>query len=310
MRSYRPSGAVPGGAFFRLLIIAILSGLILGAILWAVDNYIHFYLVLLFPLVGGGIAGGALAAGVRGGKVRSPLVAGLMGLLAGLIMFGVYHGANYYVTFRSQLRDLIVERTNQTPTDEDLNALEGLLYQDSNIQETGFIGYLKFAADAGFTITSTGSTSSSSPMEIKGTIAFVYWGIEILLACLIAAGLAWSAAKEPFDENTNQWYGPPMVLAQGTTKSRKALIRALKDGSFREAGALLTKQPLKYPHIEVWVRRSPDSAAEDVLLMIKHLQRPGRPSNIKSGMISANELSTMMQAVDAAVDANPVVSKA
>ena len=187
---------------FLLLILGIISAGALGGILWAVDNYLNFYLVVAFPLLAGALAGGLLVLGVRSGKVRSPFLAALIGLLTGVLIFGVYHFATYYVTFRGAVRDVYVEDVGKAPSDAELDQYinKGL---QRNTGDTGFIGYLKFAAQEGMTITnSTYSSSSSSDIDLKDQWVWVYWGVELLLAGGVAAILASGEAKQPFDEDT------------------------------------------------------------------------------------------------------------
>jgi hypothetical protein len=310
MRTYRPSGAMPGSSFWLLLILAVVSGVVVGGILWAVDNYLSFYLVFAFPLLGGAIAGGILARVIKSTKMQNPMMAALMGIIAGVVMYGVYHGAFYYISFRNDfIRSLYSEDyPGKTPTEAQLDEYmnDGLM---NVVQDTGFVGYLKFTASLGFTITRTTGSSSGTGIEIKDTGAFVYWGVEILLAALTAAALARNAAKEPFDTDANVWFDShPQVLAIASNKSRKALLRALQEGSFQAAGGLLTQQELKYPRLEIWTRRSPNTVAQEVMLLVKQVQRNKRANNVKSGMVSVSELNIMLKAVDAAVAPNPVVS--
>ncbi|MBA3875177.1 MAG: hypothetical protein H0X30_39130, partial [Anaerolineae bacterium] len=93
MQKYHASNQMTFGGFITLLVLAIISAAALGGVLFALDYYLHFYLILMFPLFAGAIAGGLLARGVQVGKVRSPIVAGIIGLLCGLLMYGVYHTA-------------------------------------------------------------------------------------------------------------------------------------------------------------------------------------------------------------------------
>ncbi|MEO8394449.1 MAG: hypothetical protein ABI700_15760, partial [Chloroflexota bacterium] len=237
MRKYRPSNRTPLGSLILLLLLGIISGGALGGILWAVDNYLSFYLVVAFPLLAGGIAGGLLVLGVRSGKVRSPFIAALIGLLTGALIFGVFHFAGYYITFRQDMRTSYVEHFKTTPTDAELDNAINTQILEPEVQDTGFVGYLKLVAKEGFTITRSSYTSSSgSNIDIKDQWAFVYWGVEILLAGIIAAVLASGEAKQPFDEDTNEWYGAPTTMALATLKTRKALDKALKDGDYQTAG--------------------------------------------------------------------------
>ena len=303
MRKYRASNHTPVASLFLLLILGIISAAALGGILWAVDNTLHFYLVVAFPLFAGLIAGGLLVLGVRSGKVRSPLLAALIGLLTGVLIFGVYHFATYYVTFRGVVRDQYVQDVGKTPTDAELDQLINKGLTQFKISDTGFIGYLKFAAQEGLTITNSTSSSSSDVgnIDLKDQWAFVYWGVEILLAGIIAAVLAGREAGQPFDEDANSWYGKPTVLALATLKSRKALDKALKDGDYQTAGSLLTVQNIRYPRNEVLLRRSPVAsgslAQQDIYLTVNYCQRKGRSVVKKAGLISPSELDLMKRAI-------------
>lgn len=300
MRTYRPSGAISGGGFIALLIVAILSGLVLGGILWAVDNLAHFYLVLLFPLVAGAVAGGILGWVVTSAKVRNAFVAFVCGIIAGLIMFGMYHVATYYITFRGEVRDALAEQGNAPADDAELDAFIDVVLK-SEVNDTGFVGYLRYAASQGITVTNFGRSSSSTPLELKGDIVWGYWAFEILIAAGMAAFIARRAAREPFDENANEWYSPAtQVFALADKKSKKALLNALKEGSFSQAGSLLTRDDLKYPRFELHLRQSPDPASQDVLLSVQQVQRKGRPAEIKRGLVTRAELEMMDKGLKAA----------
>ena len=165
---------------------------------------------------------------------------------------------------------------------------------------------MKYAAKVGFSVSSTSSSTSNldKGLEFKDNLAWLYWIGEILLAMFVAAGIPFSAARQPFDENAGQWYAKPQVIAITSTKSRKALMQALKGGSFQEAGSLLTTQQIKYPRIELCTRRSPDPAStQDIVLIVNHLQRKGRASEIKRGMVTPSELDTLRRAINTAAPA-------
>jgi hypothetical protein len=283
-----------------LLIVAILSGFILGGILWAIDHFTQFYLVLLFPLIAGSIAGGALRLTVSSAKVRNAVVAFFCGIIAGLIMFAVYHFATYYVSFRGEVRDALAEQGTPAADDAELDTLINEVLQ-SDYKDSGFTGYLRYAADQGINITNFGpSSSSSSPMELKGDIMWGYWVVEILIAAGMAAFVAVRATREPFDENANEWYNPAVeAFALADKKSKKALLNALKEGAFSEAGSLLTREELKYPRFEVHLRRSPDPASQDILLSVQQAQRKGQLAEIKRGLVSPAELDMMEKALQA-----------
>jgi len=282
------------GGFILLLVLAIIAAAALGGILYAVDHYAHLYLILLFPIIAGGIAGGLLARGVYTAKVRSPLVAGIIGLLCGVLMYGVYHFASYYFGFRSDMRAIYVENAGKEPTEAQFNSeLDGLLKDE--VGDTGILGYLKLTAKEGITITSTNSYSSSSKGDtLKGNLVWGYYGVEILIAALIAAFIAGRAAGEPFDEDAEEWYGPPLLFATATGKSRKDLVNALKDGNFQQAGTLLTQADIKYPRVNMNIRRAKSAnSTQDVFIQLTYNTRRNRPNNLRSGVVSASEFESI-----------------
>ncbi|MFN8452374.1 MAG: hypothetical protein U0521_28175 [Anaerolineae bacterium] len=83
-------------------------------------------------------------------------------------------------------------------------------------------------------------------------------------------------------------------MAIASNKARKALVNAFKDGDFLQAGSLLTTQQLKYPRLEVTIRRSPASASAittDAYLTVNYLQRQGRNTAVRSGVVSPSDLT-------------------
>jgi hypothetical protein len=299
MRKYRASGAAPAGGVLLLLIAAVVSGLLFGGILWAIEHFANLYLVVLFPLVAGALAGGLLSFIVRSSKVRNPLIAMLAGLIAGIIIAGTYHFAGYYITFRGEIRTAFEESGEKNVTDAQIDEFTDEILLDE-VGDTGFLGYMKLNAREGITVSRvTGSSSSGSGITFQDTGAWIFWGVELLAIVLIAALLARRAAAEPFDERGGAWYGGPRLIGVTDSKSRKDLQNALKNGDYEAAGRLLTTQQLKYPRIEVFTRRSEDSMA-DVFVLVHNVQRQGRSTLSQQGVISASELERLQRAMSQA----------
>lgn len=309
MQKYRASGRMSFGGFILLLLLAVIGATAMGGILFALDYYLHFYLILVFPMFAGAIAGGLLARGVYSAKVRSPLIAGLVGIICGVLMYSVYHVASYYVGFRTDMRQVYVKNVGKEPTDAEFDSELDALLQDE-VGDKGFVGYLKLTAKEGITITSTSSYTSTSKGEtLKDNLVWGYYGVEILLAALFAAFIAGRAAGEPFDEDANEWYGPPMLFATTTTKSRKDLVNALKDGNFQQAGTLLTQQDIKYPRIDMNIRRSKNGgSSQDTFIQLAYRQRSNRSNTIRTGVVSSSEFESIKRGM-AQAPSNPVPTK-
>ncbi len=294
MQKYRASNRISFGGFILLLLLAVIGAAAMGGILFALDYYLHFYLILIFPMFAGAIAGGLLVRGVYTAKVRSPILAGIVGLLCGVLMYGVYHVASYYVGFRTDMREVYVKNAGREPTDAQFTSELDALLKDE-VGDTGFLGYLKLTAKEGITITSTSSYASTSKGEtLKDNLVWAYYGVEILLAGLFAAFIAGRAAGEPFDEDAGEWYGPPMLFATADKKARKDLVNALKDGNFQQAGTLLTQADIKYPRVNMNIRRTKNaSSTQDVFIQLTYNTRSNRANNLRSGVVSASEFESI-----------------
>lgn len=305
MRKYQPSNRVPFASFILLLLLGALSGAAVGAALWALDNYLNIALVFVFPLLAGALIGGLLVLGVRAGKVRSPFVAGLIGLLAAGLAYGAYHYAAYAITFHNTARDAILENSRKAPTEEQINkAIDNLLSEETGA--TGIVGYWRLSAQTGFSITRSGYSTSSSAIEVIGDWVYVYWIAEVVIAAAAAMWLAARAARQPFDEDANAWYGKPERVAVTGVKTRRELVRALKDGDFQKAGSLLTTQALKYPRHELLIRRSPsaDVLPQDIYVTVAYAQRANRSNPVANGVLSPSEYDLLIRSMQQAEHQN------
>lgn len=296
MRAYRASNEAPFVSVILLLIVAVIAGAVIGGILWGVEHFTNFYLIVAFPIFAGFLAGLALAFVVKVGKIRSPIIAIFAGLVAALVMYGVYHFASYYITFRGQVQEVAVEQQLDL-TDAEIDAFinEQL---ELEFGSSGFIGYMQLAAREGFSITRATSSSSSGGLEISGAGVWIYWGVEILLAAALAASAASSQAGEPFDENVGQWYGPLTVIAKGSPKVRKEMVDALNGGDYETAGRLLGQNP-DGASLDVGVRRSPDAASQDIMLVVRE-QNGRNTTEIQKGLVDPTELQRFTRALEAA----------
>ena len=296
MKPYRPSGIAPIPGVLVAIAFALVSGLIAGGLLWVADHKIGIYLIILFPAVAGFIVGLATASGTRRGKLRNPLLAGLIGLLGGAFAAGTYHFLSYEVSFKESVRDALNSQNAASapaPTALEIQQFTDA-YLTDEVKDKGFMGFLKLEAKEGISIT---RSSSSSGIELKNGWAWGYFAIEALIMAGLGAMLASSAAGEPFDERANAWYGEPVYLGGAAGDDGTALADALKGGAFERAGGLVQpgRAELGVPRVELLARLSPDKDASEAVLEVKAV-KPGRRKNeeasetLVTGLVTHEEL--------------------
>lgn len=200
MRAYRPSRRAPLFGLMMMLVLGAIAAVAVGMALWAAENFIGLYLILVFPGIASFLLGGVLAFGVRVGKVRSPFIAVVIAILAGVLTMFVYHFAGYYITFRGEVRSVMIEQGSPNPTDRDVDDLVDLVLLDE-VGQTGFIGYMQLIAREGISITRA-TSSSSSGVPITGAGVWIYWVVEVLIVVGISAVIVGNAASHPFNEAT------------------------------------------------------------------------------------------------------------
>lgn len=300
MKRYRSSGRIPFGGLIGLILATIIGSLLIGGLAFAVSNLI--YLIILFPLVMGALGGGLLALVVKSSKIRSPIIAALFGLLMGVAIIGTVHFLDYYITDRNEFRETVYGSSAQDVPQEQVDRdMDEFLLEETG--STGFIGDLKFNASFGMTI-----TRSSSEITLDETATWVYWGVELLMVALICAGLAFGAARKPFNEEAGEWYPEPLYVGSVDWKSRKDFYKLLKADDTRQAFKMVTGTASTPPRVDVVVQQTPTAPQTDVILTIREtrLNRRQEMSGDKmKGVISAQEFSDLSRMVSGGQNAQP-----
>ena len=294
MKPYRPSGTVPPPGLLILIVVTAIAGLIAGGLLWFADKRIGFYLIVLFPIIAGLIVGFAGSTGARMGKIRNPLVAGLIGLLGGVLAGGAYHYLSFEMSFKSDVRDAIIQQSPSasfSPADIQQFTDEFLR---SEVNDTGFVGFLKLEAKEGITIT---RSSRNSGIALKDGWAWGYFIVEMLIIAGLAAIMTSSAAGEPFDERANTWFRDAVYLGGAGGDDAATLASALQSGSFEQAGGLVRPEraELGLPRVELHARLSPDANADEAVLEVKSVTSVKKKNEesiqtLMTGMVTREEL--------------------
>jgi hypothetical protein len=296
LKAYYPSNEAPIGGIFLLVLVAVLGGLILGGILYAVSNLI--YLVLLFPLGLGFVGGMIISWAVTRGKVRNIIIASVFGALMGLVIYGVYTYGEYYF-FQQDVYKAISENLaedgkeigNVSPTEVTDMVL------DSEVGETGFPGFMKYMAKEGVTIT---GRSSSGGFTLSGIWYWVYFIIELVLIITVAVIASAQAAGSPFCERCDEWYGSEKLVGLVDVKDAETLIQALNRDDYMEAGSKLLQES-NYPRLEVSAERCPVRDDCDIYLHVQRVslgrKNEEKKEDVAKGLITVDQYATLTSSI-------------
>ena len=304
MRQYRASGIAPLSGIITALIAGLIAAILMGGVLYAIEHYTGFYLIGVFPLIAGGVAGYALSKAVNAGKIRNGAVAAGLGLLAALALTGTYHFAKYQLELKDGAREFLISN-NQAVTEAAVNKTADE-YLKSETGATGFFRYLQLEAKEGISINKA-SSSSRSGIELKGLWFWVYSAIELVIVTALAAGIPWLAAKEPFNEAQQQWYGPAQTILSAPGERAQELETALKSGDFEGAGTLLQREPLPLPRVEFAVRQTAVKDPENVIITANLVSQNGKnesKTEFATGLVSQAQLERVLS--KAVVSLEPV----
>jgi hypothetical protein len=296
MKSYQPSNKVPGAGFTWMLLSSIIGGGVIGGLAHVISLLI--YLIVLFPL-GMGLTGGlVMANAIRQGKVRNPAIAALFGSLTGLVVYSSMHGGGY-LQFRQEAAEAITKELGQTDSKQTDQLIDAYLQERTG--DTGFPGYIKFAAQEGVSIGRVGSGGSN----LGETGTWIYWLIEFLAIDGIIVALAYGAAKSPFCESCNEWYGDKQRIGSVNAQTSSNFRDLLKNDQFSRAGALIDPIAGTYaPNLEVYLQRCPTaSPITDLVLTINStsLDNKGNLSEkeLLQGTVSASQYNKLQEAMTA-----------
>ena len=295
MKPYQPSQVVPAGGAVILLAVAVVGGAVIGALGSLLANLI--YLILLFPLLMGLIGGALIAAAVRAGKIRNPVVALAGGLVIGVVIYGSMWTADY-LQFRNSVKSEILARAAAA----NLLDVESLI-DEALVSQTGrpgFIGFLLVRDQAGVSIGRVGS--GSNPFNLGPVFSWVYWGIELLIILGMAAVIGRKPALEPFCEACKRWYGKPALLGTlGASRSQEAL-GLIEGNQFQKLGEELQSNPAM-PNVGIFLATCGDGCANGDAYLAARLQNRNSKGNLElkdlaKGLISPILLQDLRRGIE------------
>lgn len=198
---YRPEGGFSPLGLVLLLVGLSIAGILLGVATYFVSKLI--YLILVFPLFIGIGLGAVGAFLVKAGKVRTPWLAGVAGLLAGILAMTTQH----YLTYRSFMAEIdpvrqeIKDNLNQIPPAERAQ-IQRIIAVDS------FPSFIDYQAHEGVSINRARGGNNDKGINLGYIGTYIYWGIETLIVAGIVLVATRKTALEPFCSVTNEWKTP------------------------------------------------------------------------------------------------------
>ncbi len=220
-----PSGRSAPWAVPILVAACLGTGIGMGVVEGFVGQWIN--LLILFPALIGLAVGAAATGAVDVGRMRAPLLAGLIAFGGGAVGQITTHGMEY-ARFRRTIEAAMAEdpATAGATVEEALEAETG---------RRGFLAYLTIAAEKGITITRVAQSSRGPAFTGMGVWGF--WGFEVLIAAAVAAWMSVTRAKEPFCESCDAWYDKDDTIAVGDPdkQSWAPLVAAADTGDWAPA---------------------------------------------------------------------------
>jgi hypothetical protein len=263
---------------------------VIGGAAFFISFQFNFFLICIFPVVMGFLGGAFMIAAVKIGKVRSPLIAAIFGLLAGIAIIAVFRGGEYYFTMIHDDAMRAAERQNRDASEQEV-ILQSIPIGLQRIDGEDFIEFNQLLAEFGTSI-----RYRSSEIELDENMTWILWGIEALAIVIICAFLPGGTASEPFNENANRWYSNWEWFGSVPWHKRNEFLDLLKQGNFKAAGALITKGTLPLPHVDIDLTGDETDANSEWLLKIndvKASRNGSERSQVKVGIVSQHELDAL-----------------
>lgn len=325
MKPYVPSGKSDEGSLPFLIGATLLAGLAMGGLANVIGQFIRLLLVFA---AGMGLGVGLAASRVSAARhVRAPGLVFGVALAGGALAWCTDFGLDYVRArhgIRTQVEELVAGLQDQegilpgtvehcvdltlvrwgrdeemTTIDIAVNAYgetftaeDGVTYAPEAVE--GFlpplIGYTKNLAAQGMTITSHGSDGPN----IGPIGAAIVWGLEFLVAALLAAFVAREQARQPFCERCGAWYGKQeRLLPVAPAGASKAVIEAVQRG---DSGALAhARAPIdpKKAFVALSIRACPKCSSAPRFVSVAAIHVAGNKTTRKDGVKGLMEAGTV-----------------
>ena len=188
-----PKFTLPGFALATLG--GVVAAGVVGYVHFFIANVIGFDLIIVLAIFMGFAIGWVVGTAARIGRLRSSLVV----ILVGLIFGSAGYSARYFYEFNT-LVEMVVEQETPLGGSLDETRTEFLEFWAEEYPPGGYVGYLRYVAQTGFTLTDDLFADEGTGTPAQGTLVWVTFALEALFAGVVSAAMARSTAIGPIGQ--------------------------------------------------------------------------------------------------------------
>jgi hypothetical protein len=209
---YKPSGKFSPSFIFYFLLLSVVVLPILALIYAYCIWYIPFIYINLFITLGFGFLVGLCVNKlvIKKGKVRNPVLALTIGVLAGIIAL-YFHWSIWIDLVINAGESYGNKRIGVTVSNIEFLQVFSLIFQPSVVFE-----YINSVNEFG--------TWGIRGATVSGAFLWVIWAIEFVMVVAVSSFLPYLEAKKPFSESTDSWYEETTLPAYTFIENKEQLI--------------------------------------------------------------------------------------
>jgi len=245
----RPKVSLRG--FLSLFGVLVLVGVVMGGVVSLVKNFL--YLILLFPLLMGGVAGYFIKAVVVTEKIRSGLLVVIAGIFAAVLIYGSMFFFDY-LQFRRNMAKFIQSQAladyGESPSKEKTQVfIDYILLQETG--SSGFIGFILLRAKDGVSISEVGRGNSSATN--LGIFTWLFWLVEMAFIGGPAIATSFGKTKDLFCEHCDAWIAEGEHIGGIEPKAMQDVVALIKHSDMAGFIRMLRSDTL-LPSVEFYIR--------------------------------------------------------